>query len=112
MASLSAHVNYWTQLLPGVLVFAFGLSMTVAPLTSAVLGDIEKSRSGIASAVNNAIARVAGLIAIAIIGVVVGHTINLNGFRHAIIFTAGLLIIGGVLSAAGIRNHKPIIETT
>ena len=108
MTSVSAHVNYATQLLPGILVFAFGLSMTVAPLTSAVLGDIEKSRSGIASAVNNAIARVAGLIAIAIIGVIVGHNINLSGFRHAITFTAALLIIGGVLSAAGIRNHKPI----
>jgi MFS family permease len=106
MTKVSAHVNYSTQLLPGILLFAFGLSMTVAPLTSAVLGDIEKSRSGIASAVNNAIARVAGLIAIAIIGVIVGHNINLNGFRHAITFTAVLLIIGGVVSAAGIRNHK------
>jgi hypothetical protein len=79
--------------------------MTVAPLTSAVLGDIEKSHSGIASAVNNAISRVAGLVAIAIIGVIVGRNIDLNGFHHAITFTAGLLIVGGVVSAIGIRNR-------
>jgi hypothetical protein len=82
--------------------------MTVAPLTSAVLGDIEKSHSGIASAINNAISRIAGLIAIAVVGVIVGTTITLNGFHHAIIVTAILLYFGGLLSLLGIRNHRPV----
>jgi len=71
MQRLDADVNYWTDLLPALLVFAFGLSMTVAPLTATVLADADDHNAGIASAVNNAIARVAGLIAIAAIGAMV-----------------------------------------
>jgi MFS family permease len=105
MLSVGSRVNHLTQLLPGILVFALGLSTTVAPLTSAVLGNIGKNHSGIASAVNNAVARVAGLIAIAVIGVIVGHNLSLSGFRRALVFTSALMIIGGLVSAAGIRNH-------
>lgn len=68
---LGARVNYWTEVLPALLVFALGLSMTVAPLTAAVLAGVEQSDAGIGSAVNNAIARVAGLLATAAIGAVV-----------------------------------------
>jgi hypothetical protein len=71
-----------------------------------VLGDIKQNQSGIASAVNNAIARIAGLIAVAIIGVIIGRSISLSGFRHAMVFTAALLIIGGVVSALGIVNKS------
>jgi len=79
--------------------------MTVAPLTSAVLSDVEKRRAGIASAVNNAVARIAGLIAIAVVGVIVGTSLDVHGFRRAIAITAALVMIGGVVSAIGIRNH-------
>jgi hypothetical protein len=68
---LDADVNYLTDLLPGLLVFSLGLAMTVAPLTSTVLADADESNAGIASGVNNAIARVAGLVAIAAVGAVV-----------------------------------------
>ena len=68
---LDADVDYLTDLLPGLLVFALGLSMTVAPLTATVLADADESNAGIASGVNNAIARVASLIAIAGVGAVV-----------------------------------------
>ena len=68
---LDADVDYLTDLLPGLLVFALGLSMTVAPLTATVLADADESNAGIASGVNNAIARVASLIAIAAVGAVV-----------------------------------------
>jgi predicted MFS family arabinose efflux permease len=105
MLRVSAQVDYWSQLFPGVIAFAVGLSMTVAPLTSAVLGAIEKQHAGIASAVNNAISRLAGLITVALVGVIVGTNINLHGFHRAITVTAGLLIAGGVISALGIRNH-------
>jgi MFS family permease len=68
---LDADVDYWTDLLPALLVFALGLSMTVAPLTATVLADADESNAGIASGVNNAIARVAGLVAIAGVGALV-----------------------------------------
>ena len=68
---LDADVDYLTDLLPALLVFGLGLSMTVAPLTSTVLADADESNAGIASGVNNAIARVAGLVAIAAVGAVV-----------------------------------------
>jgi hypothetical protein len=71
---LDEDVNYLTDLLPGLLVFGLGLSITVAPLTSTVLADADESNAGIASGVNNAIARVAGLVAIAAVGAVVASS--------------------------------------
>jgi hypothetical protein len=68
---VGAHVNYLSDVLPGLLVFALGLSMTVAPLTAAVLAGVGEQQAGIASAVNNAIARVAGLIGTAAVGAAV-----------------------------------------
>jgi hypothetical protein len=68
---VGAHAPYASQVLPGMVVFAFGLAMTVAPLTAAVLGAVEGGHSGVASAVNNAVARVAGLVAIAAVGAAV-----------------------------------------
>ena len=68
---LDTEVDYVVDLLPGLLVFAVGLSMTVAPLTATVLADADDSNAGIASGVNNAIARVAGLVVIAAVGAVV-----------------------------------------
>jgi EmrB/QacA subfamily drug resistance transporter len=68
---VGADAEYLTDVLPGLLVFGLGLSMTVAPLTATVLADADDSNAGIASGVNNAIARVAGLVAIAAVGAVV-----------------------------------------
>ncbi|MRH29291.1 MFS transporter [Microbacterium sp. SYP-A9085] len=98
--------NYWTQVLPAVIVFGIGLTLTVAPLTAAILGAIEPARSGIASAVNNAVARVAGLIAVALLGVIAGGVLNLEGFYRAAIVTAALMAVGGVVSFIGIRNPE------
>jgi EmrB/QacA subfamily drug resistance transporter len=67
----NAEANYLTQVFPGVIVFGLGLAMTVAPLTATVLGSVEPGHSGLASGVNNAVARVAGLLAIAALGAVV-----------------------------------------
>jgi EmrB/QacA subfamily drug resistance transporter len=71
MQRVDASADYVSQLLPALLVFALGLSITVAPLTATVLADADESNAGIASAVNNAIARVAGLLAIAAVGAAV-----------------------------------------
>ena len=68
---LDENVDYLTDLLPPLLVFGLGLSMTVAPLTATVLADADEHNAGVASGVNNAIARVAGLVAIASVGAVV-----------------------------------------
>jgi len=64
-------VDYLTTILPGVVIFGVGLAATVAPLTATVLNSVEPGHSGVASAVNNAVSRVASLIAIAALGAVV-----------------------------------------
>ena len=110
MLLLGSHVDYWFNLLPGVLLFGVGLSMTVAPLTSAILGSIHPGQAGIGSAVNNAVSRIAGLITVAMAGIIIGQQLDVDGMHRAMLATAGLLIVGGVVSAIGIRNHEPAAE--
>ncbi len=71
MLRFGTSVSIVTDVLPALLVFSLGLALTVAPLTATVLGDVDESEAGIGSAVNNAIARTAGLIAVAAVGAVV-----------------------------------------
>jgi predicted MFS family arabinose efflux permease len=71
LARTDASADYLTMVLPGVAVFGLGLAATVAPLTATVLSSVEKGRAGVASGVNNAVSRVAGLLAIAALGAVV-----------------------------------------
>jgi hypothetical protein len=66
-----SDVNYFTDLLPAIALFGLGLSMAVAPLTATVLGSVDQRHAGIASGVNNAVARISGLVAVAAIGAVV-----------------------------------------
>ncbi|HMI09355.1 MAG TPA: MFS transporter [Candidatus Saccharimonadales bacterium] len=106
MLQVDQSVNYWWQIFPGVLIFGVGLSTTVAPLTAAILGSINKQDAGIGSAVNNAVSRIAGLVAIAGIGVVIGPNLDLTGFHRGLVATAILLITGGIISWLGIRNHQ------
>lgn len=97
--------DFWTQMLPGLVLFGLGLSITVTPLTSAVLASIDRQHSGIGSALNNAISRIAGLIAVACTGIIVGGTLDTASFHRVLVVTAALFIIGGVVAAFGIRNH-------
>lgn len=105
MLGADASASYFVQILPAILVFGIGLSVTVAPLTSAILGSIEASRAGIGSAINNAIARIAGLLAIAFIGIVVSDSIDLQGFKNSVWVMSALLIAGGIISLIGIKNQ-------
>jgi MFS family permease len=77
---IDANPDYLTDVLPAMLLFGLGLSLTVAPLTATVLSDADQNHSGLASGVNNAVARVAGLLAIAIVGAFVSaqfvHTVD------------------------------------
>jgi MFS family permease len=93
-------------IVPGTIVFGLGLSATVAPLTAAVLGAVPPEQSGIGSAVNNAVARVAGLVAVACAGWILGGAVTVPGFVRAAIVFAALLALGGLTSLAGIRNPK------
>ncbi|MBT8161064.1 MULTISPECIES: MFS transporter [Arthrobacter] len=97
-------LNYWTQVLPGQIVFGIGLSSLVAPLTAAILGAVPTEEAGIGSAVNNAVARIAGLICIAFAGLIIGPVFTRQGLYNAVIVTAVLFFIGATASAVGIRN--------
>jgi len=105
---LKPGFDYWTELLPPLLLFAAGLSLIVAPLTSTVLADAGERDAGIASGVNNAVARVAGLLGIAIVGAAIAGSANrldLSGYRLSMAITAVLIAVGGVIGLAGIRNR-------
>ncbi|TBN58548.1 MFS transporter [Glaciihabitans arcticus] len=110
MLNMGEQVNYWTQVLPGVLLFAVGLSATVAPLTAAILGSIPENQSGIGSAINNAVSRIAGLISIALVGVIIGSELTVDSFHRGLLVTAALLIAGGIVSWIGIRNPEKVPE--
>jgi EmrB/QacA subfamily drug resistance transporter len=109
LVRLGHHVDYWTELLPPLLVFSIGLAMIVAPLTATVLADAGESDAGIASGVNNAVARVAGLLGIAVVGALVAgseNELDLTGFRMSMLITALLVGAGGVVGLGGIRNPR------
>jgi MFS family permease len=107
LVRVGAHASYLTDLLPALLVFALGLSITVAPLTATVLAAAPAHQVGVASAVNNDVARTAGLLAVAVLPGLAGisprayqHPALLStGFHHAVLIAAGLCVFGGVLSA-------------
>ncbi|HJQ74298.1 MAG TPA: hypothetical protein VJ814_05395, partial [Gaiellaceae bacterium] len=106
---LPAHPDYWIDLLPALLAFSVGLSLTVAPLTTTVLADASAGDAGVASGVNNAVARIAGLLAVAVLGIAAAggaDHLTTHGFHVTMVAVAVLLIAGGLIGAVGIRNPR------
>ncbi len=162
LLGFGVRVDYLTQVLPGILLFSLGLSITVAPLTAAILAGVDQREAGIGSAVNNAVARVAGLIATVAIGALVAAQFSssldrklagrpltprgqaavaeakqltlgrpsvaglprreaaaitiasgqssLEAFRVGIGVASGLVLLGGLIGAAGIRNPRRVVR--
>ncbi|MGH3025637.1 MAG: MFS transporter, partial [Gaiellaceae bacterium] len=109
LARLPADLNYWVDLLPPLVGFSVGLSMTVAPLTTTVLSDAGPGDAGIASGVNNAVARVAGLVVVAVLGIAAaggGDHLTARGFHHSMLVVCVLMVVGGLIGAVGIRNPR------
>jgi EmrB/QacA subfamily drug resistance transporter len=104
--------SYVSTVLPALVVFGLGLALVVAPLTSTVLQAADARHAGIASGVNNAVARVAGLMAIAVLPLLSGLTGSAYrdphrfsaGFHTATLITAAMALAAGVVAAVGIRN--------
>jgi EmrB/QacA subfamily drug resistance transporter len=102
MLLTSNPLDVWWQIVPGVVLFGLGMTITVTPLTSTVLAQIAPAEAGIASAVNNAISRVAGLVAVAFVGVITGGVLTIAGFHRVLIVVAVLLVISGLVSLIGL----------
>jgi MFS family permease len=112
---IGPDASYLVDILPASLVYGLGLTLTVAPLTATVLAAAPASHAGIASAVNNDVARTAGLLAVAVLPVAAGISGAdaleparfAEGFRMAMTIAAVLCAAGGVLSWVAIRNPEP-----
>ncbi|MBE2315692.1 DHA2 family efflux MFS transporter permease subunit [Solirubrobacter sp. CPCC 204708] len=104
LAAVDRSPDLVVDVLPGMTLFAFGLATLVTPLTTAVLADADEHNAGIASGVNNAVARVAGLLATAAVGTIVGGTLDLTGLRTALVAAGALLLLGGLTGLWGIRD--------
>jgi EmrB/QacA subfamily drug resistance transporter len=113
MMRIGPHASYVTDVLPAVVIFGLGLAMTVAPLTATVLASADVRHAGVASGVNNAVARAAGLIAVAALPAAVGlgaasyHVPALfnHGFAEATTVCAVILLIAAVLAATLVDNN-------
>jgi hypothetical protein len=112
------HADYVRDVLPAVVTLGLGLSLTVAPLTATALGSVHERHAGVASGVNNAVARAAGLLAVAILPLAAG----LGGgsltvaadlgpmYRRAMLICSGMLALGALTAFATIPTKVPTVE--
>ncbi|MGW6909263.1 MFS transporter [Streptomyces sp. NPDC054940] len=115
MLRVGPDATYTTDVLPAVLVLGFGLVTLVAPLTATVLASVDVSRAGLASGINNAAARAAGLLAVAALPLLTGmgqeayrspDAFN-DAFDQAMVLCAGVLVVGALLAFATVRRLPP-----
>lgn len=102
LVNLRGGADYWTAIMPGIVLFGVGMGLTVSPLTNTIFSSVRPQHSGIASAVNNAVSRVSGLLIVALLGLLGSG----NAYRFAAILCSSLAILAGVLSFFFIRNDS------
>ena len=115
LAAASPGDRYASAVLPGVVLMGLGIAGFVAPLTSTVLGAAPSALAGAASGVNNAVARTAGLLAVAALPALAGISgraytdpaVLTPGYRSAMLLCAGLLVAGAALALAGLARRPP-----
>jgi sugar phosphate permease len=88
----STGAGYWTTFFPAVTALGFGMAVSVAPLTTTVMNSVPRERAGVASGINNAVARLAAVLAIALFGIVMLETFNRQLTRHM----AGIPVSAGI----------------
>ncbi len=116
MRGINPGGHYLAQVLPGISVFGLGLAFTVAPLTATVLAAADERHAGVASGINNAVARAAGLLAVAVLPALAGltgasylHPVAFSrGFHTALLLSAGATLVGAAIAFAAIRNPAPV----
>jgi MFS family permease len=108
LLNLKPGDGYITFLLPRVILFGLGLSIMVAPLTTTVMTSVNEVSSGIASAINNVVSRIGGLVVIALLGLLGTDSV----FRFSIVLCGLLAISAGLLSFAIIKNPKKVVATS
>ncbi|MDX6286187.1 MAG: hypothetical protein QOG53_1672 [Frankiales bacterium] len=113
LVRVDAGSSYLTDILPPVVLFSLGMCLVVAPVTTAALGAVDPAWSGIASGVNNAVARIAGLVAIAVLPLAAGLSQGsvgsfTEGFHRAMVIGGAIFVAGGVAALIGLpsRAHK------
>ena len=109
--------HYLSSVFPGLALFGFGLSVTVAPLTAAVLAAVDEAHLGVGSAINNAVARLAGLLAVAVLPTVVHLSTATapaltSGYKATMVIAAALAATGGLIALATIRRSATVAPTT
>jgi hypothetical protein len=115
MSRVGAGASYWLAVLPPVIILGLGLSLLVAPLTATALGALDDAHAGIASGVNNAVARAAGLLSVAVLPLAAGlgngsltNPADLHPtYRNVMLICAGLMVVGGALAALFVPSHLP-----
>jgi EmrB/QacA subfamily drug resistance transporter len=117
LSRVGAGATYVADVLPGVVILGLGLSLTVAPLTATALASVEDRHAGIASGVNNAVARIAGLLAVAILPLASGLGASLTdaatlspAYHRSMLICSGLLVIGGLIALVTIPSSFEAIR--
>jgi EmrB/QacA subfamily drug resistance transporter len=115
LSMVGPNASYWLRVLPAAIVLGLGLSLLVAPLTATALGSLDDAHAGIASGVNNAVARAAGLLSVAVLplaaGIGAGSLTDASDlhptYRNAMLICAALMVAGGIIAAIFVPSRLP-----